>query len=65
MDTILDTPEQIAAYRMLALIGALKLQSKGIRVTRGQSPLTIARKQYGVRARTAMAAAEELRSRIA
>ena len=63
-DMILDTPEQIAAYRVLALISALKLQSKGIKVTRGQSALTIARTQYGIRARTAAKAAEELRSLI-
>jgi len=63
-DMTLDTPEQISMYRLLALISALKLQSKGIRVTRGQSALTIARTQYGVRARTAAKAAEELRSLI-
>jgi len=60
----LDTPEQISMYRFLALISALKLQSRGIRVTRGQSALTIARTQYGVRARTAAAAAEELKKRL-
>lgn len=50
--TILDTPEAIEAYRLLALKGALKLESVGLRRGRGQSALSIVR-AMGIKARTA------------
>ena len=53
MDTIiLDTPAQINAFRLLALRGALKMESVGLK-RRGPSALTLVKKETGIKARTA------------
>ena len=49
---IITTPESIAAYRLLALKGMLKLESLGM-TSRGPSALSIVRKEHGIKARTA------------
>ena len=49
-----STPEQIEAYRLLALKGALKLEALGMK-RRGASALSVVR-SMGIRARTAKAA---------
>jgi hypothetical protein len=51
---IARTPQDIEAYRLLALKGALKLESLGMK-RRGPSALSIVR-SMGIRARTAKAA---------
>lgn len=43
---IIDTPEGIAAYRMLALRGALKLEILGMK-RRGRSAASIIKEEYG------------------
>ena len=50
--TIISTPEGISAYRLLALKGALKLESLGMK-TRGPSALSIVKREHGIKARTA------------
>ena len=53
METIaLTTPAQIDAFRLLALRGALKLESVGLK-RRGPSALTLVKKETGIKARTA------------
>lgn len=41
---IADTPEQINAFRLLALKGALKLETKGMQMSRGVKASVIVRK---------------------
>lgn len=48
MTTIIDTPEGIAAYRMLALRGALKLEILGMK-RRGVSAATIIKKEFDLK----------------
>lgn len=55
INMIADTPDSIQAYRMLALKGALKLESLGMRRSHGQSALGIVN-ALGIKARTANAA---------
>ena len=43
MSIIIDTPEGIAAYRMLALRSALKLEILGMKHSRGSAYATIKR----------------------
>lgn len=52
INMIADTPDSIQAYRMLALKGALKLESLGMRRSHGQSALDIVN-GLGIKARTA------------
>ena len=53
METIvLDNPAQINAFRLLALRGALKMESVGMK-RRGPSALTLVKKETGIKARTA------------
>lgn len=51
----INTPDGIHAYRMLALKGALKLESLGMRRSHGPSALAMV-KELGIKARTAKAA---------
>ena len=58
--TIIDTPEGIAALRALTVLSGLRLEARtGMKLTRGPSCLTIARRDYGVKARTKDAALAE------
>ena len=45
--TALTTPEQIALYRLATLRSALKLESKGLRISKGPTALSILRSEYG------------------
>ena len=55
MDTlVLDTPEQIEAFRLLTLKAMLKLEAKGMK-RRGPSALALVRAATGLKARTASA----------
>jgi hypothetical protein len=54
---VLDTPAQIDAYRLLTIRAGLKAEVYGYRLTaKGPSCLTIARKEFGIKARNAEAA---------
>lgn len=41
--TTLDTPEQIAAYRMLTIRKGIEMEIKGMRLTRGRTCYAIAK----------------------
>lgn len=45
---IIDTPEGITAYRLLALRGALKLEIMGMR-RRGRSAYAIIKEEFGLK----------------
>ena len=47
MTAALTTPTQIAVYRLATLRSALKLESRGLRISRGPTALSILRKEYG------------------
>lgn len=44
---ILDTPDDIAFARLVTLQSALRLEARGMRLSRGISALKIAKTQYG------------------
>ena len=46
MSTIVDTPEKIEAFRLLALRGALKLELIGLK-KRGRSAYSIIKSEFG------------------
>jgi hypothetical protein len=48
----ITSPEDIAAYRLLAIKGALKLESLGMK-SRGPSALSVIKKEFGIKARNA------------
>lgn len=50
---IIDTPDGIAFYRLAALKGALSLQTKGMRLSRGTSATAIGKRDYGMTKNTA------------
>lgn len=53
----LDTPTQINAYRLLTIRTGLKAEMVGMRLTaKGPSCLSIARKEFGIKARSAAVA---------
>lgn len=45
---VIDTADGIAFYRLAALKGALDLQTKGLKLSRGRSATSIAKAQYGL-----------------
>lgn len=45
---VADTPEKIRAFRLLALKGALKLETKGLK-RRGCSALSIVKAEFGLK----------------
>lgn len=49
---IADTPELVNAFRLLALKGALKLESLGMK-GRGASALSVVKREFGIKAKTA------------
>lgn len=53
IEFIADTPEKVAAFRMLAIKGALKMESVGLKRSRGLSALSIVKKEFGIKAKTA------------
>lgn len=50
--SIISTPQQIEAYRLLTIKAALGLEAKGLRMGRGKSALSMV-KAMGIKARTA------------
>ena len=44
---VIDTPEGIAAFRILALKGKLKLECKGIRMSRGRTAYSVVKQEFG------------------
>ena len=48
-----STPEEIEAYRLLALRGALKLESVGLKASKGKSAFSIVKKMTGLPGRSA------------
>ncbi len=51
---VLDTPDAIHAYSMIALRSMLRLEAAGMK-RRGQSALSIVKQKTGLKARTAAA----------
>lgn len=49
---IVDTPEGIAYARLAAMKGAVNLESKGMKMSRGRNITAMARKELGLKART-------------
>ena len=65
MSFVIDTPEGIALFRKMTVLRALKLEvNTGMKMTRGKSPLAIARQDYGVTSRTKVGAIAELEAQI-
>ena len=46
---VLDTPEDINMFRMLSLKGALGLEVKGMRISRGRSVYSIVKEEFGLK----------------
>ena len=44
-----DTPELINGYRLLVLASRLKLETKGLKASRGPSAYTIIKGEFGLR----------------
>lgn len=44
---VCDTPDKINAFRLLALKGALGLEVKGLRRSRGPSALSMVKREFG------------------
>lgn len=60
--TVLNTPEQIAAFRLRSVIAGLTIEVKtGMKHSR-VNLLQVARKVYGVKSRTKVAALAELQA---
>lgn len=49
---IVDTPEGIAYAQLAAMKGAVSLESKGMKMSRGRNITAAARKMFGLKART-------------
>ena len=62
--TVIDTPDGIDMYRLLALKGALKLAVVGLKPRRGISLIRVA-KQYGFKGRTHREALEYIEALVA
>ena len=60
---VIDTPAGINFAHLLALRGALKLESLGMR-RRGQSALAVFKRHYNPKCRTAKAAVVEIEAMI-
>lgn len=50
---IADNPSDINAFRLLALKGALKLESKGLKMSRGRSALSVVKAEFGFKGNAA------------
>jgi len=46
---ILDTPEQIATFRLLTLRQMLKLEMKGMKCSRGRTAYSIIKEELGLK----------------
>jgi hypothetical protein len=49
MNMIFDTPELIEGYRLLVLASKLKLETKGLKMSRGPSAYTLIKKEFGLK----------------
>lgn len=58
--TVADTPEKIAAFRLLALKGALKMESLGMQMSRGIKASVIVRETLKAAGKSAPAKKTEL-----
>jgi len=58
--TVIDTPAGIERFRVISLIQALRLETRGMKMSRGVSVLKIAQSDYGVTARTKAGALEQM-----
>jgi hypothetical protein len=47
----ISTPEGIAAYRLIVMKSAVKLESKGMKMSRGRNITAQARRELGLKAR--------------
>jgi|TARA_R110000772_G_scaffold259850_1_gene377594 hypothetical protein len=47
--TIINTPEKIDRFRLLALFHALKLETKGMKLSKGRSAYSIAKEQLNLK----------------
>ena len=62
---ILDTPDQINAFRLLTIRQGLKAEMVGMRLTRkAPSCLSIVKREFGIKARTAADALPLFEARI-
>jgi hypothetical protein len=59
------TPGQVDYIRLCTFRGALKLEARGMKMSRGASALSIAKKQGLVTSRTTLGALEEINALIA
>lgn len=48
---MINTPDGIAFYRLASMKSAVKLESKGMKMSRGRSITPMARKEFGLKAR--------------
>lgn len=48
---VLSTPDQIQAYQLLTLLSGLKLESKGMKISRGISCRKIVKERFGIKFR--------------
>jgi len=46
---ILDTPEQIEAFRQRSLLRGLKLETMGLRLSRGRSCYALVKEEFGLK----------------
>jgi hypothetical protein len=58
------TPGQVDYIRLCAFRGALKLEARGMKMSRGQSALSKAKAQGLVKSRTTLGALEEINAMI-
>jgi hypothetical protein len=58
------TGEHIDLYRLLTIRSGLSLEAKGLRLTRGISCLSIVRREFGIKAKTAAAALPLFEARL-
>lgn len=49
MSYIIDTPEQINHFRILTLLSMLKLEIKGLRVSRGKTAYSMIKAEFGIK----------------
>jgi hypothetical protein len=46
-----DTPEAISVFRLLSLRGMVKMESRGMKMSRGVNATAVARKEFGLKPR--------------
>jgi hypothetical protein len=61
---VIDTPEGIAMFQYTRCMYALKLEAKGMKMSRSGSILKYVQQNYGIKARTKAGAYEEMQARL-